>query len=426
MKIINKKNNVLIFPSGSEVALEINSSLKNNKNINIFAGNSVDDHAKFTFKNYFGNFPFVNDKTFINFICSFVKKNNIDFIFPCTDYALDILKINENKIRCKVLTSCKETTSLCLSKEKTYSFFKKIIKTPKVFKSISCVKKFPVYIKPKIGYGSRNNFKINSKIQLKSLFTKDHLILEYLCGDEYTIDCFTNSLGELIFINARKRSRISNGISTNSILFKDKKIEEIAKKINSNIKLNGSWFFQLKKNKNNNYVLLEIAPRIAGSSAISRYLGVNLAELTILNETSNGLLISKNNFNIETDRSLKTKTKINIDYDYVYVDLDDTIIINNKINTDLIKVIYQFINDNKKIILITKHKNDLRKTLKKYKIQNLFNEIIHLNERDNKHKHMIYKNSIFIDDSFSERFKVKNNLNIPTFCVNSIECLIEF
>lgn len=417
--------NILVFPCGSEIALEVFESLKFLKHINIIGGNSIDDHGKFVFKNYCGNFPFANEKKFIPFIKRFVKSKKINFIYPCMDSVLFILKKHEKKIGCKVLTSDFKTTEICLSKEKTYSFFKKIIKTPRVFKSINSVKKFPVYIKPKIGYGSRNNFKINSKIQLKSLFTKDYLILEYLCGDEYTIDCFTNSLGELIFINARKRSRISNGISTNSILFKDEKIEEIAKKINSNIKLNGSWFFQLKKNKNNDYILLEIAPRIAGSSAISRYLGVNLAELTILNETSNGLLISTNNFNIETDRSLKTKAKINIDYDYVYVDLDDTIIVNNKINTDLIKVIYQFINNNKKIILITKHKNDLKKTLKKYKIQNLFNEIIHLNKNDDKHKYMIYKKSIFIDDSFSERFRVKNYLNIPTFCVNSVECLIE-
>lgn len=417
--------NILIFPCGSEVALEVFESLKYKKNIVLFGGNSTKDHGVFTFKNYFGNFPFVKDKGFIKSISYFVKKNKIDFIYPCTDYALDFLKKNEEKISCKVLTSCKETTSLCLSKETTYEFFKNIIRTPKIFKSFQKVKKFPVYIKPKIGYGSRNNFKINSRTQLKSLFTKDHLILEYLSGDEYTIDCFTNSVGELIFINPRKRSRISNGISTNSTLFKDKKIEEIANKINSNIKLNGSWFFQLKKNSKEQYVLLEIASRIAGSSAISRYLGVNLAELTILNETSNGLLINTNNFNIETDRSLKTKAKIKIDYNYVYVDLDDTIIVNNKINTDLIKVIYQFINNNKKIILITKHKNNLKKTLEKYKIQNLFDEIIHLNKSDDKHKHIIHKNSIFIDDSFSERFRVKNYLNIPTFCVNSIECLIE-
>jgi hypothetical protein len=417
--------NILIFPCGSEIALEVFESLKHKKNIVLFGGNSTKDHGVFTFKNYFGDFPFVKDKNFIEFVSCFVKKNKIDFIYPCTDYTLDFLKKNEEKIGCKVLTSCKETTSLCLSKEKTYEFFKKIIKTPRVFKSFQKVKKFPVYIKPKIGYGSRDNFKINSKTQLKSLFTKDHLILEYLSGDEYTVDCFTNNVGELIFINPRERSRISNGISTNSILFKDKKIEEIANKINSNIKLNGSWFFQLKKNNKEQYVLLEIASRIAGSSAISRYLGVNLAELTILNETSNGLLINTNNFNIETDRSLKTKAKVNIDYDYVYIDLDDTIIVNKKINTDLIKIIYQFINNNKKIVLITKHKNDLTKTLKKYKIQNLFNEIIHLNSNDEKYKYIMQKSSIFIDDSFSERFKIKNYLGIPTFCVNSVNCLID-
>lgn len=422
---MKNKINLLVFPCGSEIALEVFESLKFNKLINLIGGNSINDHGKFVFKNYYGNFPFVNNKKFLSFIKKFVVEKKIDFIYPCMDLVLDTLKKNEEKIGCKVLTSCKETTSLCLSKEKTYLFFKNIIKTPKIFESVKKVKKFPVYIKPKIGYGSRNNFKIESKKQLISLITKDHLILEYLSGNEYTVDCFTNSLGELIFINPRERSRISNGISTNSILYKDKKIEEIANKINSNIKLSGSWFFQLKKNDKEEYVLLEIAPRIAGSSAISRYLGINLVELNILNETSSNLLINKNNFNIETDRSLKTKAKLTMNYDYVYIDLDDTIIVNKKINTDLIKIIYQSINNNKKIILITKHKKNLTQTLKKYKIQNLFNKIIHLDSNDEKHKYIMHKNSIFIDDSFSERFKVKNYLGIPTFCVNSCECLLE-
>lgn len=421
----NNQINILIFPCGSEVSLEINESLKNNKLINIYGGNSVDDHGKFAFTNYHGNFPFITDKKFIQYTSDFVKKNKIQYIFPCMDFVLDFMKKNEKKIGCKILTSCKETTSLCLSKERTYEHFKNIIRTPIKFKSEKQIKKFPVYLKPKIGYGSRNNYKVNTIKELKNLYTEDHLILEYLSGDEFTVDCFTDKFKKLLFVNSRKRVRTLNGICTNSILYKDEKIEEIANKINASIDLNGAWFFQLKKNSNHEYCLLEIAPRIAGSSAISRYIGVNLAELSILNELHDNLKVDTNDFLIETDRSLNTKSKLNLIYKYVYVDLDDTIVVKKKININLIRFLYQCINKKIKIILITKHKGNVNKTLRKYKLQNIFDNIIHIKSLDDKYKYIKNKKSIFIDDSFMERYKIKKHLNIPTFSVDSFDCLID-
>ena len=59
------KKNILVFPCGSEVALEIYRSLEYSTYFNLIGGNSVDDHGKFVFKNYIGNIPFVTDKNFI-------------------------------------------------------------------------------------------------------------------------------------------------------------------------------------------------------------------------------------------------------------------------------------------------------------------------------------------------------------------------
>jgi len=421
------KINILIFPCGSEIGLEIFESLKFLKNINIIGGSSIDDHGKFVFKNYYKNFPFINKKNFIPFVKKFVKNKKIDFIYPCMDSVLFILKKYEKKIGCKVLTSDFKTTEICLSKEKTYLKLKNVIDVPKIYKNINDVKKYPVYLKPKIGYGSRNHFIAYSKKEAKIFLKKrkNYLILEFLNGKEYTIDCFTDKNKNLIFVNARQRARISNGISTNIKLINKKIFYSIAKKINKTINLNGSWFFQLKEDYNKKLKLLEVAPRIAGSSAICRYLGINLSELTIMNEIYDNLKIIKNNLKIETDRSLQTKQKVNIKFKYVYIDLDDTIILNNKINENIIELIFNFINRNKKIILISRHKKNINKTLKKFKINHLFDKIIHIKNNEKKSKYIKNKNSVFIDDSFSERLDVSINKKINVFCVNSCMCLKE-
>jgi hypothetical protein len=109
----------------------------------------------------------------------------------------------------------------------------------------------------------------------------------------------------------------------------------------------------------------------------------------------------------------------------MYIDFDDTIIVNNKINLDAIQLIYKCINENVRIFLITKHNGDICNTLKTYNISlDLFDDIIHLNKSEEKTDFISLSNSIFVDDSFSERTKVNKKLNIPTFSVENIKLLL--
>ena len=122
------------------------------------------------------------------------------------------------------------------------------------------------------------------------------------------------------------------------------------------------------------------------------------------------------------DRDLSTTFKILYDYDRVYVDLDDTLIVENQVNYELISFLYKCMNEGKRLILVTRHAVDPLLTLEKFKIYNFFDEIIHLDRESNKSDY-IYDNSIFIDDSHSERVKVYKKNNIPVFDVNMIDTL---
>jgi hypothetical protein len=154
-------------------------------------------------------------------------------------------------------------------------------------------------------------------------------------------------------------------------------------------------------------------------------LGVNFSYLNILNELYDNIEININNFNIQIDRSLDIKTKIDLKYDTLYIDFDDTIIINGKINLEAIQLIYKCINDGKEVILITKHKYHIHDTLNEYNISDtLFDSIITLSTSQEKSDFIHLKNPIFVDDSFSERKKVSDKINIPTFSVENIKLLL--
>lgn len=423
------KKNVLVFPCGSEIALEIYRSLKHSSHFNVIGANSVDDHGKFVFENYIGGISFVNDPHFIADIKVVIKQYSIDIVYPAMDSVISKLKLNENDLGAIVISSPVETTQICLSKELTYNKLKHIICTPKVFIKEDILN-YPVFVKPKIGYGSRGAKKI-SDYQALLLHLKDFpnsIISEFLEGEEYTVDCFTDIDGNLRFCGPRVRNRITNGISVNTVPVIENKKDflDIAQKINKTLEFRGAWFFQLKRNSNNQLVLLEIASRLGGSSSLYRNKGINFAQLSIFDALGTKIDILENNYNIELDRALDNKYKLDISYNEVFIDFDDCIIIDKvSFNINIMNFIFQCINQNKKITILSRHSGNLVERLIELKIYGLFNRIIKIEKIEKKSDYIDNKNSIFIDDSFTERKDVFNNLNIPVFSVDMVECLIK-
>src|SRR4030067_1320385 len=286
---------------------------------------------------------------------------------------------------------------------------------------------FPIFLKPDAGQGTKGTYKANTIKEYEFYFKKDPtlLALEYLPGKEYTVDCFTDKNGTLLFAAGRERTRIYNGIRVNSKPVTDARFQEIAEIINKTLSFQGVWFYQVKERSNGELVLMEIAPRIAGTMALFRADGVNFIQLSLFDRMGIGISILRNNLDIEIDRALFSRFLIKNDYTCIYIDFDDTIIVNNSVNTNIMKFLYQSRNIRKKIVLLSKHKHDIKESLKKFAISELlFDEIIVLNENDKKCDCIANMNSVFIDDSFAERKQVFDKLHIPVFALDAVESLL--
>ncbi len=421
------KFNVLVFPCGSEIGLEIFKALSANKNIVLHGASSVSsNHGKYVYKNYIEGLPNIEDDNIIPELNSIIERYKIDCIFPAHDSVVMKLSEMQNDIMCRVITSPYETCRVARSKLATYELLKDIVRTPKVY-TIKDIEEFPVFLKPDVGQGSKGTVKCLTPEEVEFYLSKDKslLILEFLPGREYTVDCFTDFDRKLRFVGARERIRIQNGISVNTKPVEIPKLEEIAKKINDALVFRGAWFFQVKEDAKGEFCLMEIAPRIAGAMALNRNRGINFPLLSIYDAFGIRVDIVANNFTLEMDRALSNRFITNLYYEHVYVDLDDTIILNGKVNTQLIAFLYQCINKEVKVHLLTKHDGDILETLKKYKLSQIFDSYFQLTESEKKVDYIKFKNSIFIDDSFKERKEVFETLGIPVFDLDSIELLID-
>ena len=418
-----EKKNVLIFPSGAENAINIFNSLKYNIHFELFGASMIYDEEHFIFDKELN----IKDENFFNKFNELIEKLKIDFILPTHDEISYFLVKNEANIKkAKVCCSSLQACEIAYDKSKIYETFKNEFFAPIIYEKNSNME-YPVFAKPKHGAGGKGTFKVESYSELENIDFDKLLIMEYLPGKEYTVDCFTNRNGELQFCYARTRERVTNGIAYHSIKVEDNtEFLKIAKILNNTLKFRGAWFFQVKEDKNGKLKLMEFSIRQAGTMIYFREYGINFPALTLFDFMDLDVIPIMNNVTMVLERCIHNSFKLDYNYENVYFDFDDTIIIDKKVNTTAIKFIYQAINSNKNVYLITKHSDNIYESLKNYHIdKELFKDIIHL-QPDQSKKDVIKKDkSIFIDNYFKERYEVYNELNIPVFDVDAIECLID-
>lgn len=416
--------NVLVFPAGSEIGLEIERSLRHIRTLKVFGASSVPDHANYAFEFTTKRLPFFNDANFASELLEVINDCEIDFIFPAHDDLVELLpKLKKDGLipsHVEIIGSAGQTAWLARSKRATYNKLSSVISTPIEFTPNEVRNDtLPVFAKPDRGQGSKGARKISRLEDIVGI-PDSTIITEYLPGEEYTVDCFTDRHGRLRFSGGRLRSRTSNGISVSSIEHRDPEFHKIAMAINGALDFRGMWFFQLKRRSDGTLVLLEIAPRVSGGMGFFRVKGINLPLLALYDRMNLDITIFSNSIDVIRDCALAPKYSINFLFSDVYIDLDDTLIFGSKTNADLIGLLYHWKNRKKTLHLITRHRavhgRDPRNTLRSHDIaESLFSSIIEIAANQVKSSFIKQIDSIFIDDSSSERLDVHEVCGIPTF-----------
>lgn len=421
----------MVFPCGSEIGLELHRSLKDIRFVELYGASSVDDHGCWVYRNYIGDIPYISDPAFVDVLNAYIDRYHIDFIFPALDSVILALSRHRDRLHAKLLTCPHETVELCRSKSKTYARLAGCDFLPGIYHSPEEVSSYPVIIKPAESQGAQGFMVLQNEEQLRyelSTRAEEQVVCEYLPGEEYTIDCFTDRHGKLRYASCRNRHRIKSGISVNSSLMRpDDRVREIAEIINGKMDFRGVWFFQLKRNAKGEYKLLECATRVAGTMCVERAAGVNLALLTVFDALDYDVDMPDEQYHVVVDRALHNVFKLDIQYDEVYMDFDDTLIVHDRVNFTVLRFIYQCVQNNIPVILLTRHDTDVVVDLQARRIDpNLFERIICLPRSERKIDHVSpCKNALFVDDSFAERKSMRDAYGIHTLGVDAVEALLD-
>jgi|TARA_B110000902_G_scaffold92303_1_gene109551 carbamoyl-phosphate synthase large subunit len=108
------------------------------------------------------------------------------------------------------------------------------------------------------------------------------LVSEHLPGDEYTVDCLVqNGIPQLII--PRRRDKMNAGISVAGEIVNNPEVIAYCAAILATLKLHGPIGIQVKYSKDNIPLLVEINPRIQGTTVALMGAGINIPLLSITN-----------------------------------------------------------------------------------------------------------------------------------------------
>jgi len=405
--------------------LEIHQALRHCKEVELFgAGQDVSNHAPFVYERYY-RLPSIHEENWLSDLVKLCQTLRIDYIFPAYDDVIVALAEHRAELPAVVLTGPEEACRITRSKSLTYQALGAVIRVPRTYQPATATD-FPLFVKPDRGQGSQGAQKVRNLSELTGAVAsvKDPIVCEYLPGDEYTIDCFSDRERGVLFCGARVRLRMRNGIAVHTRSVPLEGAEVLAANIHAALGMRGAWFFQVKRAADDQLVLLEVAPRIAGSMSTHRVQGVNFPLLTIFEHERLPLQLITLPIHAELDRALHNRYRLDFRYEALYVDLDDTLLLRGRVNLDALHLVFSCINRQIPVVLITRHDGDLGATLRMHRLTGLFDQVIHLDRTQRKSDFIRHKNAIFLDDSFAERLDVQRECGIPTFDCSMIDGLI--
>ena len=422
-----KKTRVLILPAGELNAAEVVTSLSNQVNIQVYGASSVDRLGPFILDNYANGLARANEPSFVSDVNALVDKWGIDLILPTHDsVVLQLSKFRTELLAVPMVPSV-EAAEMCRDKHVLYQHFKGYWFTPRIISMEDEVAVSQLWVKPRRGQGGQGGRRISTDDAKwkSSVDWQNEIVTEFFPGEELTVDCFTGSNLSLQGIFPRSRDRVLGGVSVAASAIEiDEAIKEIAGVLNNELQIIGQWYFQLIRHWDGRWRLLEVSARPAGGQVLTRARGINLPLLSVYAHLGKTVALLPRDLPISLERSLSNYFRWGVSYKTVYLDLDDTLIVSDRPNSELIAFVYECLAKGISVNLLTKHKGSVQNLLRRFAISpNLFRRIIKIPQDARKSDYIRDTESIFIDNAFNEREEVQRALGIPVFDVSDVDIL---
>ncbi len=274
----------ILFTGGGGAATQIINDVLFNKYECHFADANQNNHAipNIIDKSRQHSVPYCSSQNYVKDLVELIYENNIDLLIPGVDEELFLLDEIKSKLsRTEILAPDYEYIKKMIDKKSMSQILgRENMVNPGAYDLKDNELPYPVFIKPKIGRGSRNVLRIDSVNQLNSFFKlydlcmDDFVAQNYLQGDEYTVMMSANKDKDLMAI-VPVRVYEKKGITIYAEVIDDNLIIDVCHKIHNAIPTKGCYNIQLMKTSDNKAIPFEINPRVSTTFFMSFIAGID-------------------------------------------------------------------------------------------------------------------------------------------------------
>ena len=259
--------------------------------------------------------PRYTDSSYIDFLITYCKKNDIYAIISSVEIDLVILAKNKDRFLqngITVVVSNESTIRLCNDKWKCHQFLLSIcIKQPKTYIDINLLKQdldlgiisFPLIFKPRWADGSYGIFQVDafdelniiydkvfnlvfnyiSEYEYENIQEKDYCVLmqEKLTGQEYGLDVLNDLQGNYITTIPKTKTEMREGETVVSRVESNTLFENTGKIISQNLKHVGNIGVDCFLADTGDIIVIEINPRFAAHYPFAHLAGANFPKQII-------------------------------------------------------------------------------------------------------------------------------------------------
>jgi hypothetical protein len=256
----------------------------------------------------------------------------------------------------------------------------------------------------------------------------DEAVFEYMPGSEFAVDCFSDAGGVLRFLSGRERRVVAFGGGVNEILRERPEFRRFAETINVEVKVRGAWAFLLRGDAQGALRLMGIRPGLGLGSALQRARGVNLPAATLRDRLGMEVKFSPNRLPdaaecASLDRRPANHFRMNLEYDTAYLGLENTVIVNGKVDPDAARFVFACRNRGTRVVVVERGAEPPEKALALHGLSGLFDQVLRVGGSEAKSSVMTGGRAVFIDESADERREVAASLGIPVFDPSAFDAL---
>lgn len=263
--------------------------------------------------------PRADSEEYIDFLLDLFDEELINVFIPIIDSGL--LNVSKHIDRfpdnVAVIVSPYSTIKMCDNKAETSLMFKKAgLATPKTYVHKKDINKYPVFVKPL--YGGRASlgcYKVDSEEELDIVLTKDKeakLVMDYIEGQEYTIDVVCNMDGSYIASLPRKRLETKSGVSYKAEIVHNQELTDSVIKLVNSTDFFGPLNVQCIEDIEGKFWFIEVNPRFSGTLAATISAGLNTVDI-LLEYLTNPEVIKTKSFDYNDGTFLRYWSDVFID-----------------------------------------------------------------------------------------------------------------